>query len=107
MNEPDDDIEELGIFEYHVPELPKQVEQIATELLQTAKLIGYKGNPNDEVVMEHYGCSTLAANAAIALYHEMCEKEEIAYREYGPVSWLRRKLGKSEQQEHGERSDTG
>ena len=95
MNGEDDmeGIEELQMHEYVIPDLTKQVEQIATELFEVSKMIGYQPAPDEESIMGHYECSFLAANAAIALCLKLCEDEKIVKQTFW--DWIHRRSPKA------------
>jgi hypothetical protein len=89
MNDDMERIGDLSIEEWQAPDLHKQVQQIATELFEVCKLVGYQARYDEEAVMGHYMCSFLAANSAIALCMKLCEKENLVRLTFW--QWLRKK----------------
>lgn len=86
-------IEEIQLHEYVIPDLTKQVEQIAIELLEVSKMIGYRPAPDEEAVMGHYECSFLAANAAIALCMRLCDDVKMPKQSF--LDWILRRVPKT------------
>lgn len=95
MNGEDDmeGIEEITIHDFVAPDLTKQTEQIATELFEVAKMIGYQPAPDEEAVMGHYQCSFLAANAGIALCMKLCDAIELPKQSF--LDWILRRAPKT------------